>query len=97
MRLGSWARSWRRNERDTFAGLRIQHQPDFRVIVEFTSGGEETMARYLKIAGWPTSSRYEMPTFRWNISKPRSGKQCVLRRLRVCEWKSSTMVSKRTE
>ena len=36
------------NERDTFAGLRIQHQPDFRVIVEFTSGGEETMARYLK-------------------------------------------------
>ena len=36
------------NERDTFAGLRIQHQPDFRVIVEFTSGSEETMARYLK-------------------------------------------------
>ena len=48
MRLGSWARSWRRTSRDTFAGLRIQHQPDFRVIVEFTSGGEETMARYLK-------------------------------------------------
>ena len=36
------------NEGDTFAGLRIQHRPDYRVIVEFTSGGEATMARYLE-------------------------------------------------
>ena len=36
------------NEKDTFAGLRIQNSPNYRVIVEFTSGGEATMAPYLE-------------------------------------------------
>lgn len=36
------------NEGDTFAGLRIQNAPDYRVIVAFTRDGEATMAPYLK-------------------------------------------------
>jgi hypothetical protein len=34
-------------EADTFAGLWIQHSPDFRIIVEFTQGGEEKVKPYL--------------------------------------------------
>lgn len=36
------------NEKDTFAGLWIQHEPEFRVIVQFTHGGEERLSPYLK-------------------------------------------------
>ena len=46
--IGKLGAALEANEGDTFAGLRIQHQPDYRVIVEFTSGGEETMASYLE-------------------------------------------------
>ena len=34
-------------ESDTFAGLWIQHEPDFKVIVKFTEGGESTLRRYI--------------------------------------------------
>jgi len=35
-------------ERDTFAGLWIQHKPDYRYVVLFTEGGEETIQPYLQ-------------------------------------------------
>jgi len=40
------------NERDTFAGLWIQHQPDFRVIVRFTRDGKKTIQPYIKDKPW---------------------------------------------
>ena len=40
------------NERDTFAGLWVQHQPDFRVIVQFTRGGKKTIRPYIKDKPW---------------------------------------------
>ena len=46
--IGKLGAKLQANEGDTFAGLRIQHLPDYRVIVEFTSGGEATMAPYLE-------------------------------------------------
>jgi len=36
------------NETETFAGLWIEHTPEFRVVVQFTRDGEETMRPYLK-------------------------------------------------
>jgi hypothetical protein len=40
------------NERDTFAGLWVQHQPDFRVIVQFTRDGKKTIRPYIKNKPW---------------------------------------------
>ena len=36
------------NEAETFAGLWIQHEPEYRVIVMFTAGGEETIRPYIE-------------------------------------------------
>jgi hypothetical protein len=35
-------------KRDTFAGLWIQHKPEYRYVVLFTEGGEETIRPYLE-------------------------------------------------
>jgi hypothetical protein len=35
-------------ERETFAGLWIQHSPDYQVIVQFTRHGEETIRPYIE-------------------------------------------------
>jgi len=35
-------------ERDTFAGLWIQHTPEFRIIVQFSHDGEETIRAYIE-------------------------------------------------
>jgi hypothetical protein len=43
-----------KNERETFAGLWIRHKPDYRIVVWFTEGGEETIRRYIE--GDPNSS-----------------------------------------
>ena len=41
-------------EKDTFAGLWIEYTPDYRIVVLFTSHGNETIARYLQgeLQGW---------------------------------------------
>ena len=36
------------NETGTFAGLWVEHTPEFRVVVQFTRDGEETIKPYLK-------------------------------------------------
>jgi hypothetical protein len=36
------------NERDTFGGLWVQNEPDYRVIVRFTRDGEATIRRYVE-------------------------------------------------
>ena len=36
------------NEKDTFAGLWIQHEPEYRVVVAFTKEGESTIAKYVQ-------------------------------------------------
>jgi pyruvate/2-oxoglutarate dehydrogenase complex dihydrolipoamide acyltransferase (E2) component len=45
-------RALARNEADTFAGLWIQHRPDYRVVVLFTEGGEETIGPYIEGKPW---------------------------------------------
>lgn len=36
------------NEADTFAGAWIQHTPEFRIIVQFTESGEDTIRPYIE-------------------------------------------------
>lgn len=36
------------NEPDTFGGLWIQHEPEYRVVVTFTKDGKRTIAEYVK-------------------------------------------------
>jgi streptogrisin C len=45
-------------ERATFAGLFIQHQPEFRVVARFTQGGAETIRPY--VAGGPLEGIVEV-------------------------------------
>ncbi|HHX42792.1 MAG TPA: hypothetical protein GX714_02225 [Chloroflexi bacterium] len=39
-------------EGDTFAGLWIQHVPEFRLVIAFTEGGEETVVPYVEGQPW---------------------------------------------
>jgi hypothetical protein len=36
------------NEPSTFAGLQVEHDPVYEVIVRFTQGGEQTVSRYVQ-------------------------------------------------
>ena len=46
--IGTLAASLREKEAGTFAGLWIQHQPDYRVVVAFTRNAAATLAKYTK-------------------------------------------------
>jgi|GEM_PF-1174794 len=48
----------REQEAETFAGLWLQHRPEFRLVVAFTGGGEETMRPYLE--GEPVAGLVEV-------------------------------------
>jgi len=48
------------NERDTFAGAWIQHDPEFRIIVQFTRDAEATIAPYIE--GGPLADIVEVRT-----------------------------------
>jgi len=46
--LGGLGAELATKERDTFAGLWIQHSPEFRIVVQFTRDGEETIRQYIE-------------------------------------------------
>lgn len=46
--IGELNRELTEKEGDTFAGLWIQHQPEYRVIVQFTRDGQETIRPYIE-------------------------------------------------
>ncbi len=46
------------NEPETFAGLWIEHQPEYRIVVQFTRDGEQTIRPYLE--GKPWADRVEV-------------------------------------
>ena len=43
-----WCRDLRPREADTLAGLWIQHEPEYRVVVAFTKDGEATISKYVQ-------------------------------------------------
>lgn len=46
--IGTLGAKLEQQEVDTFAGLWIQHEPEYRVVVTFTRDGEETIRRYVE-------------------------------------------------
>lgn len=55
------------NERDTFAGLWVRHQPEYRIVVQFTHAGEQTIRPYIENKPW--ASLVEVRTARATLSE----------------------------
>ena len=55
------------NESDTFGGLWIEHEPDYRVVVLFTRQGERTIRPYL--AGRPYAHLVEVRQARYTLAE----------------------------
>jgi len=58
--IGTLGAELERLEADTFAGLWIQHEPEYRVVVAFTRNGEETIRPYVE--GTPLADLIEVRT-----------------------------------
>ncbi len=54
-------------ERDTFAGLWVEHRPAYRIVVQFTRDGERTIRPY--IAGGPLADLVEVRAARWTLAE----------------------------
>ncbi|MGH2541383.1 MAG: hypothetical protein ACRDIB_01215, partial [Ardenticatenaceae bacterium] len=61
------------NEAATFAGLWLQHEPDFRVVVAFTENGEETLRPYIE--GQPYEELVEVRTHRYTLAELEAAQQ----------------------
>jgi hypothetical protein len=55
------------NERDTFAGMWTQHEPEYRIVVAFTRNGEETIRPYIE--GGPLEDVIEVRTARYTLAE----------------------------
>lgn len=64
-------------ERATFAGLQVQHQPHYRIIVWFTRDGERTIQPY--IAGGPLADLVEARMARWTLADLEAARAEALR------------------
>jgi len=56
-----------RNESATFAGLWIQHQPEYRLVVAFTRDGDQAIKPY--VAGGPLEDFVEIRTARYTLAE----------------------------
>ncbi len=68
-----------RNESATFAGLWIQHQPEYRVVTAFTRDGEETIKPY--VAGGPLEDLIEVRTARYTLAELQTVQNDLMRQL----------------
>lgn len=64
------------NEADTFAGMWIQHEPQYRVVVTFTRDGEQTIQPY--IAGTPLADVIEVRTAQVTEQQLRDAQQATI-------------------
>ncbi|MDQ4078262.1 MAG: hypothetical protein M3220_18705 [Chloroflexota bacterium] len=60
-------------EAESFAGLWLQHEPDFRVVVAFTEQGEETLRPYIE--GRPYEDLVEVRTHRYTLAELEAAQQ----------------------
>lgn len=61
------------NEAETFAGLWLQHEPAFRIVVAFTENGEQTMAPYLET--FPYADLVEIRTHQYSLAQLQAAQQ----------------------
>lgn len=72
----------KKNERDSYAGLWIQHEPEYRFIVFFTEGGREKIRPYIE--GEPYAS----------LVKVRSGAEATLPELYAAQKQAGNIVER---
>lgn len=68
------------NERGTFAGLWIQHTPDYRVVVRFTRDGARTSQAYVESS--PLSGLVEVRGARLTLAELRAAQEQAMRWIR---------------
>ena len=66
-----------REQAETFAGLWIQHEPEFRLIAAFTRDGEQTIRPYLE--GKTYAELVEVKTFPYSLRDLESAQQQVIK------------------
>lgn len=71
--MGALGPALEANEAETFAGLWLQHEPEYRLVVAFTENGEETIRPY--IAGQPYAELVEVRTHRYSQAELLSRQQ----------------------
>jgi len=71
--IGALGAELERLEADTFAGLWIQHEPTYRVVVAFTRNGEKTIGPY--VANTPLVDLIEVRTARATLAELRAAQQ----------------------
>jgi hypothetical protein len=80
--LSDLERELKKKERDSFAGLWIQHEPEYRFVVLFTQGGSEKIRPYVK--GEPYAPLVEV----------RSGADAALPELHAAQSKAGHLVER---
>ncbi len=78
--IGELGAALETGERGTYAGLWIQHKPDFRVIARFTRDGEQTIRPY--IADGPLVGLVEVRPARLTLAHLEAAQDVALRRTR---------------
>lgn len=77
--IGTLGAELKRQEGDTFAGLWIQHGPEYRVVVVFTRDGEETIRRYVE--NTPLADLIEVRTAEVTLAELKAAQQKARRLL----------------
>lgn len=67
-------------EADTFAGLWLQHEPAYRIIVAFTRNGAETLQRYV-VAGSELAQLIDIQSVEYSYAQLEADQQAVSRLL----------------
>jgi hypothetical protein len=65
--VGDLNATLREREAATFAGLWIEHEPEFRAVVAFTRDGQETLCPYVE--GTPLADSIELRTARFSLAE----------------------------
>ena len=60
--VGSLGAELEKQEAETYAGLWVEHEPGFRVVIAFTENGEETIKKYVEEDS-PLADEIELRTF----------------------------------
>jgi hypothetical protein len=71
--IGTLGAELEQQEADTFAGLWVQHEPEYRVVVAFTHDGEETIQRYVE--NTPLVDLIDVRTTEATLAELKAGQQ----------------------
>ena len=78
------------NEADTFGGLWIEHEPDYRVVVLFTRRGERTIRPYL--AGKPYARVVEVRAARYTLAELEAIQAQATRELAKLDFRANALL-----